>query len=287
LAGLTLWHVKGGVSAFRFKKSTDQVEMRSAGVKFLKYMAPLMLLGISASEMNAQASLEIGGGAYSWFINASDDDGTPDKLSRTPGPGWALSLIYRHRPKNKYVGLMLGLIHERREFDVDFADGGLGGGLYGSEYVRMNTTYLIAGLNVRLGESGGHWLRPTFAACVANQNVASGYFKQWSFFSGYDYETQFYSDEKGAEYAAPLFLGVGWGVTFRFSDQWFIDLEPNVGFSHSLRRPNEDVPFGHVQYQGGIRVSFGVSVPKLFGPRIGEALRKDRELRNGTRAPDQ
>ena len=233
----------------------------------------------------AQASLEIGGGGFCWFIGASDDDGTPDRLSRTPGPGWSLSLTYRHRPLNKHVGLMLGLIHERREFDVDFADGGKGGGSYGREYVRMNTTYLMFGLNVRLGETGGHWLRPTFAACVANQNVASGYLKQWSFFSGYDYEPQFYSNEKGDEYAAPLFVGIGWGTTLRLNERLFLNVEPNVAFSRSMRRPNEDVTFGHLQYQGGIRMSFGLTVPKLFSPRIGEALRKDREQRNSTDQP--
>ncbi|MEO8067794.1 MAG: hypothetical protein ABI599_08900 [Flavobacteriales bacterium] len=230
------------------------------------------------ARVAAQASLELGGGVYNWNMQPSDEDSRPDELSRTPGPGWSLSLIYRQRPDSSFVGLMFGLLHERREVDVDFAYGGLGGGSSGREYVRMNTTCFMAGLNVRLSKNGGHWLRPALAARVANQNVASGYVDHWSMDHSND-GTDIYRNKKGAGYAAPLFFGIGWGIVAHIGDRWLIDVEPNASVSVPLPAFVHEPSLGSSQYQAGVRMAFGLVAPRLFGPGVRTALRKDRERR--------
>lgn len=241
-----------------------------------------LLIGLAMllqARVAAQASLELGGGVYNWNMQPSDEESRPDELSRTPGPGWSLSLTYRSRPDSNRVGLMLGLVHERREFDVDFSSGGLGGGSYGNEYVRLNTAYIVVGLNVRLSERAGHWLRPTLGVRIWNQGLASGWSQSWSIVSGPGipgYARKEYRNEERVGYAAPMLFGVGWGITVRPCPRWLIDVEPNASMSLVLR---DDAPFGHKQYQVGIRLAFGLSVPRLFGPGLRGALRKDRERR--------
>ncbi|MFZ1687204.1 MAG: hypothetical protein WAU70_07275 [Flavobacteriales bacterium] len=215
-------------------------------------------------------------------MQPSDEDSRPDELSQTPGPGWSLSLIYRSRTDSNRVGLMFGLVHERREFDVDFAGGGLGGGSYGNEYVRLNTAYIIIGLNVRLSERGAHWLRPTLALRSWSRGLASGWSQGWSIVTGPGipgYPRIEYRDEERAGYAAPIFAGLGWGITGHLGDRWLIDVEPNASISVPLPAFVHESALGTNQYQIGVRMAFGLTVPRLFGPRLRAAFRKDREQR--------
>lgn len=232
----------------------------------------LFALGCSA-VVNAQLSVDVSGSAFDWSIGGHGDDAYADGLVRHPGPAWAAGLNVVDRPDSSWVGLAFGLRYERREFDVDFASGGLGAGLYGEEYVRLGSLYIQAGLNFKLHPNGRWWAKPSLAVLCFNEGFSSGWSRSWSM-GGYSTYAE-YSDKYTRDYGAPIFMAFELEHLHPLGPRWFMAYRVFAAQSFSLR-PNY-MPFGRLQYQLGAGIGIGL--------RLGEglllALKRDREARMG------
>lgn len=234
-----------------------------------------LVLGLSMVNMaKAQLSLDASGGVFSWSIGGSGDDAYEDELVQEPGPAWAVGLNCNNRPDSAWVGLGFGLRYERREFDVAYSNGGLGGGTRGEEYVRLGSLYINLGLNIKLHPNQRWWARPSMAVLCHNEGVASGSSRSWSMGANPTYSD--YTGKYTREYGAPFFLSFEAEHLQPFGPHWFVACRGFAGQSFSLR-PGY-TPFGRFQYQIGAGLALGLQL----GGGIPEALRRDREARMRT-----
>lgn len=232
-----------------------------------------LVLGMSMVNLaKAQLSLDASGGAFSWSIGGSGDDGYEDELVQEPGPAWAVGLNCNNRPDSAWVGLGFGLRYERREFDVAYGNGGLGGGTYGQEYVQLGSLYLNLGLNIKLHPNQRWWARPSVALLCVNEGVASGWSQSWSMNgSG---APAVYKDKYINEYGAPFFMSFELEHLQPLGPLGFIAYRGFAGQSFSLRP--DYAPYGRFQYQLGVGLAFGVHL----GNGLLLALQRDRAARN-------
>lgn len=233
-----------------------------------------LILGVSLVNMaKAQLSLDASGGVFSWSIGGSGDDAYEDELVQEPGPAWAVGLNCYHRPDSAWVGLGIGLRYERREFDVAYGDGGLGGGTWGEEYVRLGSLYIQAGLNIKFHQNGRWWAKPSLAVLCFNEGLSSGWSRSWSIGGNSTYAE--YSGRLTGDYGAPIFLAFELEHLHPLGPNWFMAYRAFAAQSFSLR-PNY-MPFGRLQYQLGV----GIGVGLRLGDGLLLALKRDREARIG------
>lgn len=222
--------------------------------------------------MPAQLSVDLSGSVFDWSIGGHGDDAYGEGLVRHPGPAWAVGLNVVDRPDSAWVGLAFGLRHERREFDVVYGDGGLGGGTRGEEYVRLGSLYINLGLNIKLHPNGRWWARPSLAVLCFNEGLSSGWSRSWSM--GGNSSDAEYSDRYIRDYGAPIFLAFEVEHLQRLGRLWFVAYRAFAAQSLSLRP--DYVPFGRLQYQLGLGLGIGVRI----GDGLLMALRRDRDARN-------
>ncbi|QQR85333.1 MAG: hypothetical protein IPJ76_12010 [Flavobacteriales bacterium] len=221
---------------------------------------------------SAQLSLDASAGVFSWSIGGSGDR-YEDELVQEPGPAWAVGLNCNNRPDSAWVGLGFGMRYERREFDVAYGNGGLGGGTRGEEYVRLGSLYINLGLNVKIHSNRRWWARPSMAVLCVNEGVASGWSRSWSMNGGG--ASAVYKDKYINEYGAPFFLSFELEHLQPLGPLWFIAYCAFAAQSFSLRP--DHAPYGRFQYQLGTGLTVGVQL----GDGLDLALMRDREARKG------
>lgn len=235
-----------------------------------------LVLGLSMVNIaQAQLTVDVSGNVFDWSIGGSGEDGYADRLIREPGPAWALGLHCTHRPDSEWVGLAFGLRYERREFDVAFRSGGLGGGVNGEEYVRLGSLYISTAVNIKLHPNGRWWAQPGIAVLCFNEGLASGWKQSWGYMASSS--TTEYRGKYTREHGAPFFTSFRFEHLQPLGGNWFVTYQAFAGQSFSLRRST--APFGAWQYQLGVGVGFSFRFGDAWLDRVGEAVRQDREAR--------